>query len=192
METQHHGNPETQGYRSRLCNAFTLLELLTAIVVIAILMVMFFPAIQGVQSRVEKIRCMSNLRGLYGACALYIQQTGHWPQIDPNLLAADKKAYVRAWITTLQPMGIAAKNWICPTIQRSSGDPDYTQEASSRIDYFATPFDDKAFTPFRWASQPWFVENNDAHGNGNLIIFTDGSIRELEDVKKSPPQSSND
>jgi prepilin-type N-terminal cleavage/methylation domain-containing protein len=182
MESRHHGkgNP-----------GFTLMELLTAIVIITILLVMLFPALQGVQSRMEKVRCMSNLRGLYGACSVYIQQHGHWPQIDPNLIGTDKKAYTEAWIAALQPMGIAPKNWICPTVQRSSNDPDYTQENSIRIDYIATPFDDKNYTPYRWPSQPWFVENNDAHGSGNLIIFTDGSIRDLNDVKKSPPRSSN-
>lgn len=182
MESRHQGKGK-QG--------FTLLELLSVIVIIAILLVMLFPAIQSIQSRVEKVRCMTNLRGLYGACSLYIQQTGHWPQIDPTLMATDKKSYTSAWIAALQPMGISPKNWICPTIQRTYGDPDYTQEDSMRIDYLATPFDDKTYTPYRWSAQPWFVENNDAHGNGNLIIFTDGSIRELEDVRKSPPKSSN-
>ena len=30
--------------------------------------------------------------------------------------------------------------------------------------------------------QPWFIETGDVHGNGNLIIFTDGSIAETNNV----------
>lgn len=47
------------------------------------------------------------------------------------------------------------------------------------------PFDDKPTTSHQWPRQPWFVENVDIHGNGNLIVFTDGSIDDLKTVVKS-------
>ena len=34
--------------------------------------------------------------------------------------------------------------------------------------------------------EPWFAEVGDVHGNGNLIIFTDGSISDLNTVAKKP------
>ena len=133
---------------------------------------------------------MGNLRNLYAAASLYVQQNGSWPQIDTHLLTTDKKAYAAAWIAALQPMGVAANCWICPTIQHNSGGSNYLDPNHVRIDYIPMPFDNKQMTPYRWPSQPWFVENADVHGNGNLIIFTDGSTRELNDVRKSPPPSS--
>ncbi len=60
--------------------------------------------------------------------------------------------------------------------------PDYNDPAHARIDYIATPFDDKPFTPHQWPRQPWFIESGDVHGNGNLLIFTDGSISEVNDL----------
>ena len=170
--------------------AFTLLELMMSIVILCILAVLLFPAMNGIQAKIERIRCIGNLKGLYTGAALYVQQNGHWPQIDPGMHYRDSKGYAKAWITALQPMGIDPKNWICPTLQRSRGGPDFTQEANIRIDYIPMPFDDKEATPFRWPSQPWFAENSSVHGTGNLIIFTDGSVRDLNDVKKSPPRSS--
>ncbi len=37
-------------------------------------------------------------------------------------------------------------------------------------------------TPHKWPRQPWFIETGDVHGNGNLIIYTDGSIGETNDL----------
>jgi hypothetical protein len=133
----------------------------------------------------DQAQCISNLHSLYAGASLYVQQNGHWPQIDPSLMATDKKSYAKAWIAALQPMGIQANGWICPTVQRAAGNPDLTQDDNIRIDYLATPFDTKEMTPYRWKSQPWFAENNDFHGCGNLIIFTDGSVRNLNDVSQS-------
>ena len=39
-------------------------------------------------------------------------------------------------------------------------------------------------TPHQWPRQPWFAEIGDVHGNGQLIIFTDGSISDVNTVAK--------
>lgn len=43
-------------------------------------------------------------------------------------------------------------------------------------------FDDKPTSPHQWPRQPRFIESADAHGHGNLIVFTDGSIGESGDL----------
>jgi hypothetical protein len=43
-------------------------------------------------------------------------------------------------------------------------------------------FDDKPTTPHQWPRQHWFLERANVHGNGNLIIFTDGSVGESNDL----------
>jgi hypothetical protein len=60
--------------------------------------------------------------------------------------------------------------------------PDYSKPENAPLDYMPMPFDDKPTTPHQWSRQPWFVEIGDVHGNGNLIIFTDGSISDLKTV----------
>jgi hypothetical protein len=47
-------------------------------------------------------------------------------------------------------------------------------------------FDDKPASPHQWPRQPWFAEVGDVHGNGNLIVFTDGSISDLKTIAASP------
>jgi len=44
---------------------------------------------------------------------------------------------------------------------------------------------DKPTTPHEWPRQPWFAEVGNVHGNDNIIVFTDGSISDLNTVVKN-------
>jgi type II secretory pathway pseudopilin PulG len=166
--------------------AFSLLELATAIIILAILATLLIPVISTLRARAQRAQCAGNLRNLYVAANLYIQEKGSWPQI--RLAADDDSApqnYAQQWIEALKPFGATEKTWICPTVQNSLQNPDYLQPENVRTDYFAMPFDDKPASPHQWPRQPWFAEVGDVHGNGNLIVFTDGSISDLKTIAAS-------
>ena len=158
------------------------MELLTVIAVIALLVVLLFPAVTVARARADKIRCSANLRNLYYGANSYIQDKGSWPQVDPALMKTASTQYAAQWIAALQPYGIGANVWICPTLQRDMNNPDFTKTANVRTDYFATPFDAKRLSPYLWHTQPWFIERADVHGNGNLLIFPDGRVVPLKEV----------
>lgn len=170
-----HRNPRLAGV--------TLLELMTVLVVIAIVATMIFPIVTHMAQRMERSHCTMNLRSLYVGAELYLQDHHQWPQIDPSLESAGSNEYDREWIAALAPYKVSKDVWICPSVQKAmeqgtkAGD-----KLAERIDYSATPFDDKEVTPHLWSGQPWFVERNSIHGEGNLIIFTDGSIRALDEI----------
>ena len=153
------------------------------IVVIGILAALVIPVIASMQARAQRVQCMANLKSLYSAAELYIQQNGRWPQIaltdDSDQAGAE---YARNWIEALSPFGPTQKTWVCPTIQTLLHNPDLSKAENIRVDYMATNFDDKPMTPHKWPRQPWFAEIGDVHGNGNLIIFTDGSINDLKSI----------
>ena len=165
---------------------FTLIELLTVLVIIGILLVMIVPVVEGIRERTERSACMSNLRNLYAAASAYITQHGHWPQVDPAGLRTGQ--YAKDWIAELEPFGISRKNWICPSMQRAQGNPDYTQEKYIRVDYISTNFDDHPNTPYKWQSQPWFGETGAMHGEGPLLICSDGKVHELRLSSAVPRQ----
>jgi hypothetical protein len=48
-----------------------------------------------------------------------------------------------------------------------------------------TEFDDNAFTPYSWSTQPWLIEVGDFHGDGNYIMYPDGSITTLNRIFES-------
>jgi prepilin-type N-terminal cleavage/methylation domain-containing protein len=174
--------------------AFTLLELLIVIVVIGILATLLIPVISTMKSRAQRAQCMANLRSLYVAANLYVQQNGSWPQISMAIESdSSERDYANAWISALAPFGPSQKTWICPTIQELLGNPDLSDSQNARVDYIAMTFDDKPTTPHQWPRHPWFIEPQDVHGNGNLIIFTDGSISDAKTVaaNASPAPSAS-
>lgn len=173
--------------------AFSLLELLIAIVVVAILATLLIPRISTMRACAQRVQCMANLRSLHIAANLYLQQNGSWPQI--TLASEDDAAeasYATAWIAALKTLGPTERTWICPTIQELMQNPDYMNPENVPTDYFAMSFDDKPTTPHQWSRQPWFVEIGDEHGNSNLLVFADGSISDLNTIaaKASPSSSS--
>ncbi len=165
----------------RRAAAFTLLELLIGLVIITILVTLLVPVYGHLRTRAQKVQCMANLRSLYLATDVYLQRNGSWPQIFVKNFPTGQE-YANAWVAALTPLGVDRKSWICPTIQEFLHDPSYNNPATARLDYVSSGFDDKATSPHQWPRQPWFIETGDVHGNGNLIIFTDGSIAESNDV----------
>jgi type II secretory pathway pseudopilin PulG len=158
------------------------MELVTAIAVICILAILIFPAFAQIRGRIERVNCSNNLHQLYVGAAAYYQQNRHWPQINPALLGGANNAYDEAWIEVYLPFGIERATWICPTIQRSLGNPDFTKPQNYRADYIAMPYDSKPLTPTTWPSQPWFAERGNVHGTGNLVILANGSVTDLKSM----------
>lgn len=167
--------------------ALSLLEVLMAIVVVAILATLLIPVASTMRGRAQRVQCMANLRSLYTGAELFVQQNGSWPQLPVSDSDSAEQDYARAWIAALTPFGPTQKSWICPTTQNLLGNPDLSNPDNVRVDYIATSFDDKPTTPHRWPRQPWFAEVGDVHGNGNLIIFTDGSISDLNTIAGKQP-----
>ena len=166
----------------RGARGFTLLELGVVVLVIAILVAIIIPIVSKMRERAQRVKCANNLRNLGVAGNLYLQQHGSWPQIPAASAEVPGTDYATAWIAALEPFNAKRETWICPTIQNLMGNPDITDPENTRVDYIATPFDDKPITPAQWPRQPWFIERGAVHGNGNLIIFTDGSISDLGTV----------
>ena len=150
---------------------------------IAILVTLFLPVLATVRKRAQRVLCVGNLRSLHVAAQQYIQDNNQWPQIRVSSSSdTTGTLYAQKWIAALAPYQIQAKTWICPTVENLRGNPDYIAPGKERIDYYAMTFDDKPLTPHQWPRQPWFFETNDVHGNGQLIIFTDGSVAELKSL----------
>ena len=160
--------------------AFTLIEMVLVVSIVAILIVLAFPAFQKVREKAEGIVCMGHLRGLHVALNAYVQDHKQWPQTPDDV--ADQTALAGWWIDTLAPYNNSKNSWHCPTFDRRYKANPAQFSDNPRIHYVPTQFDDKPLTPFRWSTMPWLIEIGDFHGNGNLMIFPDGSIRTIKDV----------
>lgn len=155
----------------------TLLEVLIVMSIIAVLCVALAMGYGEFRRRAERAKCTTNLKNLHVALAASLTDRQTWPQC-PLLLG--EEGYDEWWLAELTPYKIGKESWQCPSIKAES-DPKATAD-DFKIHYIPTPFDEHAHTPFRWATQPWLVEIGDSHGDGNLVIFPDGSVRPFNDI----------
>jgi len=167
---------ERRSRRARAA-AFTLVEVVTVALIVIILIVLLLPVAGTVQSRLERTRCIKNLQNLHVAANLYIQEHYAWPQIELANRTSDQIA--KDWQEALQPYGITLDGWICPTFQKLNHSPDVTQPENRRIDYIGMRFAPKPQEPFSATNYPWFFEKVDVHGNGQLLIFSDGHVENM-------------
>jgi len=161
---------------------------MTVVVIILILSLLLVESYQSIQQNAESAKCLTNLSGLYVGVSSYVQEQGYWPQINPTLAA---KEYAQEWITALARYGVSRQSWLCPTVQRTNGNPDVSLPQNVRVDYVATPFDNKPRTPYRWTTQPWFIEKGAPHPGGNLIIYEDGTTLTLVQAAHRPSPAQN-
>lgn len=159
-----------------------MLELLTVLVIIAVLAALIVGMFDQFRARSERVNCTSNLRNLYAGFQSYLVQYGSWPQ---NRLKLGDKEYDGKWVDELQKVGIPEKGWHCLTHARvlkaaaneqGKGTEKPNEKKYRQIHYMPTPFDDNPATPRRWPTQPWLVETGNFHGDGPLIIFPDGTV----------------
>lgn len=158
---------------------FTLLEMMTVIVVICILAIMVFSVAGALRGKAERGRCVNNLQGLYAAGVSYMTDHESWPQIPVTDL--EDPSFAKAWLEAFKPYQISPQNWICGAVQRALGNPPEDPD-NPRLDYMPTNFDNRPSSPWRYPTHPWFVERADVHGDGNLIMLTNGTVYSVNDL----------
>ncbi len=163
-------------------NAFTLLELMVALAIVAILVVLSIFGLRDVKARVELAACAQNLRSLYGATSVYVTENGHWPLISTELGTGK---FESAWVNTLKPYGISIDTWRCVTVGRSLEELGYSESDAPVIHYSPSEFDPHPLTPYKWAHHPWFIEITDVHGGGNLMIQSNGAVIPFDEAARA-------
>lgn len=151
--------------------------MISVLLILAALVVMNY---QPVFQRVSQAKCISNMRALHPAFSAYIADNSRWPQ-PPDYDAAMDESYEDWWLATMDPyVGGSKEIWLCPVLK--GGQLSDSSGRRIKMHYIPTQFDANPISPTRWPTQPWLVEIANAHGNGPLILFTDGSVKSLDSV----------
>jgi prepilin-type N-terminal cleavage/methylation domain-containing protein len=153
---------------------FTLLEILVVVLVIAIVAALLFESFKSLEARAARTRCAANLRNLYVALDAYTRDQNHWPQCPFEIGHPQFDIW---WLKEMSRYNLSRVSWECPTYKKLQAGGEASKADEKSIDYVPTPFDDGPRTPYKWPNQPWAVEVGDFHGDGNLILFPDGSIK---------------
>ena len=156
--------------------AFTILELVAAILIIGVLAALIIPNYSRLVAAAQQAKCASNMRSIRVALAGYLDDHQHvWPQ-GPEPGAPGWESF---WVATLAAYGIGANGWECPTLRAQMKEAG--REAYG-LHYVPTMFDATPNIANRWSTQPWLIEAADVHGYGALICFPDGSVKPFSKV----------
>lgn len=91
---------------------FTLIELLIVVSVIAILIGLLLPALNGARARGQSVKCLSNLKQMGTALFDYTQTYGDWlPKYDTNIIGDPN----RFWFTNFRKTTVTDKVFYCPS-----------------------------------------------------------------------------
>ncbi len=156
---------------------------MSVLAIIAVLTAMIIPLHNKVRGQMEKANCASNLRSLQLAAAAYVQDEKTWPAISTVGLGGEE--YTQQWYEALEPYGVSWETWWCPTVTRLGGWSRQQSIDNVRADYIGAKFSKGEFKPYQYSVQPWFAEKANVHGNGQLLVFPDGSVKELGDFSSN-------
>jgi type II secretory pathway pseudopilin PulG len=158
-------------------SAFTIVEVLAARLLVLVLAVFIAPNYRPLLERAQGVICASHMRSICLAMDHYLNDHDQvWPQAPSP---ADQRAWSDFWLATLAPYGITRSTWQCPTIRgllRDAGDE------GPILHYTPAMFDPTPGIARRWSTQPWLVEIANAHGQGALVCFPDGSVKSFNEI----------
>jgi len=169
------GNKRPGVRRADRRSAFTLLEIIAVLLIIAILALLLIPNYGRIVGAAQEAICASHMRTIRVALGSYLQDHGNvWPQPGDGV---EGKALQQFWFDALKPYDISMNTWQCPTIRHALREDGVTGDFG--MHYVPTQFDATPNIANKWATQPWLIEAADAHGKGPLICFPDGSIKPM-------------
>lgn len=116
--------------------AFTLVELLVVIAVIAILVALLLPALSWGKALGQRAVCQNNLRQLALALTMYTDDHSHYPVPTRLIRLRDRGSSARLWNAALLPyVATNLQVFYCPSFPRKYA---WTAEASAACYNFPT------------------------------------------------------
>jgi prepilin-type N-terminal cleavage/methylation domain-containing protein len=176
-------------YRSK---GWSLIEVLVAAAIIALLITLSFPAFAFVKAKMNFAACVGNLRAIHAGLSLHLQDHAMvWPQPPQEALESEDEREDQLsiwWFEALKPYSVTRKTWLCPG-DRDGNELDQEDMSTFLASYGVTLFDETPNNAYRWF-QPWVIESGQNHGKGQgpNLIMPDGEVRQGIGIDIIPPE----
>ena len=146
---------------------FTLVELLVVIGIVAVLAGILLPVLSSVRRKAALVGCMSNLRQLSQALALYVNDFGDY---FPQSFSVDANGKWRTVVDKLRPyVGVPGQLFACPA-DETGGAVDFSFLGLPRTSYSVNEALMPAGAPIRSGG---FVRSSQAPRPGLTVAFYD-------------------
>jgi len=166
--------------KSRSKAAFTLIEIVLVVAIMAMLLTAGFPMFGYFREKAGYAGCVSNLRIIHVGLNTYmIDHDMVWPQV-PDIDVDNEQAEFKWWAEKLKDEDVAARHWVCPSDNSVSPEEKKNLGKGEFFgSYLPTMFDDMPNTAFKW-KQPWVIERGSYHGEkkGPNMLMPDGTVME--------------
>jgi prepilin-type N-terminal cleavage/methylation domain-containing protein/prepilin-type processing-associated H-X9-DG protein len=174
------------GFRRYRLSAFTLIELLCVITIIAILASMLMPALGSMQQRANSIQCAGNLRTIAVAEQAYLQDHSNiFPCIEMTPLGTGASVYPSSFqpapylsmVAAFGAYGVSQQTTQCPSDLKSPTPPgsSYTQYGSS-YDWRPTLDDENVNQPLIYTRR-FFATS----GSSGALLASLSKVRQVYD-----------
>lgn len=179
--------------KSFIKQGWSLLELLVAVAIAALLITLAFPTYSFIRAQLDSAACVGNMKALHAGLSSYMQDHNMmWPQPPGSgegsmSMEDDSDENWVWWYETLKPYEVTRKTWICPA-DRDGQEMNELSPETLVASYSPTNFDDMPNSAYRWKI-PWIIERGQNHGHskGPHQIFADGQIGTGVGVLNEPP-----
>jgi len=179
---------------TRLRRAFTLIELMLVITIVAILVALSLVSYSHFRAKAETVDTINKLKGMHAALSLYIVDKQTWPQepSDDEVEVNDDVLW-EWWKDEMKPYGIGEQDWYSTAHLRvlnrqlkESGSKAVNLNEMGKEEELKFPsiipgnFDPGPTEPFRYEGQPWVSETGEYHGDeGIYTIMPSSAIHKM-------------
>lgn len=167
--------------------AFTLVELIAVIALVAILVGLMVPEAQRLVERARSTACSANLRNIGMAVRNYINDNdGTYPVIETNPEAPiyPEEVQARGMLETLEPYGVTGRSLLCPSDRRG---PDYFAQRGTSYEWRPVIDGESSLNPILYtrrgerqvdpARVRIVMDFTPVHNGRQNLLFADGRVR---------------